>query len=433
MEKPGYMRVPLKDIPIDIVDQYGLAKFAIAGLVHFKVMMSMYGHQAAGHLANKLLIKTIEPEGYYEDPIVPCLIKHKSLPTIGCLVVDDLGLKINSEENLIHIVKSIEKVWKVKINRAGDKFVGMALDWDYNPDNPTLRISSNSVIPDGLKRFFPGQELKGADTPSIFTYKNHNGETADNVTPILRPDKTKFVQEFAGTFSHLARTVRYDLVPAINHIAQTQAAPTEDTLKNVNQLANYMARHPDAYIEYKATDMILRAHYDSSLKSNARHKAGIIIYHSDKDAPPEHMGNIIDVTSKLPQNCVASIAEGEYCVQFMAGQQAYYHKLVLEAMNYPQPPTQFYGDNTTAVGMANDSVKIKRAKAVEKAFHWFRDKIRLGEFTSSHIPSNLNVADYMTKPLSPANHKRAVINILKFPPPNPNNPSVKQKYKKHHF
>ena len=96
--------------------------------------------------------------------------KHKTLPTIGTLVVDDLGLKVAGEANLMHIVHAIEKVWKVKINRLGNKFVGIDLEWDYNPLNPSLRKSSNVATQDGLKRFYPGEVLKGADAPSIFRF-----------------------------------------------------------------------------------------------------------------------------------------------------------------------------------------------------------------------------------------------------------------------
>ena len=70
-------------------------------------------------------------------------IKHKTLPTIGTLVVDDLGLKVAGKANLMHTVHAIEKVWKIKINRLGNKFVGMDLKWDYNPLSFSLQKSSN--------------------------------------------------------------------------------------------------------------------------------------------------------------------------------------------------------------------------------------------------------------------------------------------------
>jgi hypothetical protein len=305
----------------------------------------------------------------------------------------------------------------------GSKFVGMNLKWDYNPKNPTLEITSDTVIPDLLKRFYPGTTLKGADTPGI--PPAHWSISLDESEPLPCPENTKFVQQFAGTVSHLARTVRHDLIPAINEIAESQAAPNSRTMTLITQLANYMARYPKATVTFNATEMQLRCHYDSSLRPHGRHKAGAIIYHANANDPPEFIGNITEVICKLPQNCVASIAEGEYCAQFIAGQAAYWHRVINEQMGYPQPPTIFYGDNTTAVGIANDDIKIKRSKAFDKAYHWFRDKTRLKEFLSMHIASKLNGSDYQTKSLTTPEHKRQVSNYVKFPPADPNNASLK--------
>ena len=88
------------------------------------------------------------------------------------------------------------------------------------------------------------------------------------------PELTERIQQFVGTYSHLARTVRYDLLPGINEIAEIQASPNTDTIKVVDRMANYTARFPNACLKLTATDMILKAHYDSSLKPYARHKAG---------------------------------------------------------------------------------------------------------------------------------------------------------------
>ena len=363
LEEPAYMGVPVKEIPQEIVIEYDLMKRAHNGMVYFKIVQSMWGHPVAGRLANKHLFKTIEPEGYYEDNLVPCLLKHKTKPTIGAVVVDDIGLKVRCKEDVMHLVNAIEKVWKIKINWLGDKYVGMDLKWNYNPENPELDISSDIRVPDALKRFYPGQTLKGADTPGIETTgwtMNSNKEiiTVEEPDPEPVPEKTKFVQELTGTSSHLGRVVRHDILPAVNDIAKTQAAPTTKTMAQVDRLSNYMARYPKGSLKFKATDMILRCHYDSSLRPHGRHKAGGVIYHANASDPPEKIGNIVDIICKTPPNAVASIAEGEYCSQLINGQTAYWHRVILEQMGYKQPPTVLYGDNTTAVGIANDSTKI---------------------------------------------------------------------------
>ncbi len=50
---------------------------------------------------------------------------------------------------------------------------------------------------------------------------------------------------------------------ALLEIALQQAAPTENTIKCVNQFLDYMWTHPDAIIQYRASDMILNVHSDA--------------------------------------------------------------------------------------------------------------------------------------------------------------------------
>ena len=124
---------------------------------------------------------------------------------------------------------------------------------------------------------------------------------------------------------------------------------------------------------------------------------------------------------------MASISEGEYCTAFIGGQAAIHHRNILDAINYPQPPTEFFGDNTTAIGIANDKMKPKKSKAFDKSYHWFRDQVRPCIFISTHISSELNIADYFTKPLQKAEHKRQVIKLVTYPPPNPLTPKKHKK------
>jgi hypothetical protein len=161
--------------------------------------------------------------------------------------------------------------------------------------------------------------------------------------------------------------------------------------------------------------MILKAQYDSSLKPHARHKVGGIIYLGNKEAPPEEIGNITEVVSKVPPNAVASIAEGEYAAGFMIGQKAIHHRNILEALGYLQPPTTLFGDNTTAIGIANDTMKQKHSKAFDKALHWNRDQVRIGILKNVHIDTLKNTSDYNTKAHGPAEHRRQVVNLVKFP------------------
>ena len=56
-------------------------------------------------------------------------------------------------------------------------------------------------------------------------------------------------------------------------------------------------------------------------------------------------------------------------------------------------------DNTSAIGIATDSIKQKRSKAVDMRFHWIRDRVRQAQFTITYIPTQQNLADYFIKNL----------------------------------
>ncbi len=62
-------------------------------------------------------------------------------------------------------------------------------------------------------------------------------------------------------------------------------------------------------------------------------------------------------------------------------------------------------DNTCAIGIATDSIKQKRSKAIDMRFHCVRDRVRQGQFIISYIKSADNIADYFTKTLNPVKHK----------------------------
>ena len=63
-------------------------------------------------------------------------------------------------------------------------------------------------------------------------------------------------------------------------------------------------------------------------------------------------------------------------------------------MHNPQPPTLIQVENSTAVGIANKSVKQKRSKAMNMRFHWIQDRILQEHFNAFWKPGPTNLGDY---------------------------------------
>ena len=49
-------------------------------------------------------------------------------------------------------------------------------------------------------------------------------------------------------------------------------------------------------------------------------------------------------------------------------------------LGHKQPPTPIQADDTTAVGLANDSIKQKYSKALNMRWHWLKNQVKLEHF-----------------------------------------------------
>ena len=121
--------------------------------------------------------------------------------------------------------------------------------------------------------------------------------------------------------------------------------------------------------------------------------------------PLQNRAAPVHVLCKILKNVVASAAEAEVGGLFRNGQEASVIRNTLDEMGWKQHgPTPIQTDNSTAEGIANNTVKIKRSKAMDMRFYWIRDRVRQGQFRVHWKPGAVNYADYHTKHHPPSHH-----------------------------
>ena len=113
---------------------------------------------------------------------------------------------------------------------------------------------------------------------------------------------------------------------ALLEISSQQNAPTENTMKRINQFLDYMWTHPDAIIQYPASDMILNVHSDASYLSapKARSRAGGYFFLGSllRDGDPIKLNGAIHVTCTILKLVTASAAEAGLGALFLNAQEA---------------------------------------------------------------------------------------------------------------
>jgi hypothetical protein len=411
MERPEYMRIPLKMIPQQIIDEYNLQELAHNGYVYFQVDKGLYGLVQAGKLAYDQLLQRLTSADFYPAPNAPGLFVHRKRPISFTLCVDDFGVKYTNNDNFDFLVSTLQKDYKITVDKTGANYLGLTLDWDYN--NCTVNISMPGYIEQTLQRFQHPIPKRPQHSPHAWIAPDYGAATQwaidADTSPLLESTDLKTLQQILGTLLYYAQAVDNTMLVAISTLASVQAQGTQATMDAAIHLLNYCATHPDAVVQYKASDMILHVHSDASYLSvhGARSRVGGYFFLSQTppdqgythESPPAPTNGPVHVNSIIMQHFMSSAAEAEFGALFHNCKDAEMLRTILIAMGHPQPATPVQTDNACASGIANDTVKQKRSRAMDMRFYWVRDRVRQDHFHIFWAPGDINIADYYTKHL----------------------------------
>jgi hypothetical protein len=126
---------------------------------------------------------------------------------------------------------------------------------------------------------------------------------------------------------------------------------------------------------------------------------------SHKTTSQSRLNGAIHVISTILKFVAASAAEAELGALFVNAKEGRVIRLILEELGHPQPPTPIHCDNSTAAGIANNTVKRQRSRSMEMRYFWIADQVARKQFTVHWHPGQENLADYYTK-RHPTSHHR---------------------------
>ena len=411
------MFIPVNCLPEKIMNLYNLHPLVHNGKVYCEIQRSMHGLPQAGCVANKKLLPILAKAGYHQSEAMPGLFKHETQPMAFCLVVDDFGVKHIGKEHAEHLLKTLtDAEYVASTDWTGETFCGLTLKWDY--EKGTVDISMPDYVQKALQRFEHPLPEEPEDAPHQHTEINYGAKTqmtkAPDNTPPLDKAGIKRLQSIVGTLLHYARAVDNTMLPALGTLAAAQTKGTQATAEAATKLLNYAATHPDAVVRFTASDMVLHVHSDASYlsESEARSRAAGFFYLSSNkdvtppDAEPAPLNGPVHILCKIINNVMSSATEAEVAGLFLNGQDAVMLRNTLEFLGHPQPATPIQTDNSCAEGIANDTVKQKRSKAMDMRFYWIRDRVRQGQLKIHWKKGQDNYADYHTKHHPAAHHRQ---------------------------
>ena len=246
---------------------------------------------------------------------------------------------------------------------TGGLYYGITLDWHYEEQYVDIAMpnySPKQLLTYGIPPPKRAQHTPFEPRPINYGVKSN---TIINEDPGKLPGDSdkKYIQQVLGSFLYYARAIDMTMLLALNDIATQQTKPTKSTMKRVHQLLDYMSMHPKAIIRFRASDMILNIHSDASYCSAGRGRSragGYFLLDSIpvKGQPIKLNGNI-HITCDILKLVSASAAEAELGAPFLNGRESKVLRITLQKLVHPQPPTPIHVDNTTAVGIVNNTIK----------------------------------------------------------------------------
>ena len=425
MDRYEYMRVPIWMLPAAIVEQYNLTDLFDDGYVYVEIRRGMYGLPQAGRLANDQLVAFLKEHGYAPCPLTHGLWRHTTRDIVFSLVVDDFGVRYTKQADADHLIATLKANYDLSIDWTGSRYCGLTLKWDYL--NRTCDISMPGYIERALSRFQHKPHRSPEHSPHPWQRPNYGAKTQFAADPDETPaldaaDKTRIL-EVLGTLLFYARAIDSTMLTAIGELATEQSQATKSTMEKLSQLLNYCAAHPDATVRFTASDMILAVESDASYLSvvKGRSRAAGYFFLTNKLASPTSTykpNGAVHVLCHIMREVLSSAAEAELGALFHNGKEACPLRIALEEMGHPQPATPMATDNNTASGIATDTVKQKRSKAIDMRFYWIRDRVRQGQFKIYWSKGQTNRADYFSKH-HPASHHQAIRSTYLYAPTNP--------------
>jgi hypothetical protein len=201
------------------------------------------------------------------------------------------------------------------------------------------------------------------------------------------------------------------MLPAINEISGSQAAPTQKTMRACKMLLDYAATYPVAILRYHDSDMALHIDSDAAylVLPNARSRyAGHYYLSNNPPSPPEKPnpqpnGPILTICKTI-WGVMSSAAEAETGGVYGNAQEAIACPISLRALGHPQAATPIKTDNSTSNSFVHANIKQRRSKTWDMQWNWLRDKTTHQQLCIYWDRGQNNDADYFTKHHPPTHH-----------------------------
>ena len=366
------------------------------GTVLVKLNKAQYGCVESARLWYNTLASFLESKGFIKNAYDPCVFFRNDgkKKIYAAIYVDDIKAISASQEELDLFQSEIEEVFGKVTVKDGPIHEYLGMLFDYSSPGQ-VKVNMQKYLTDIVSE---AKISSSADTPAA---ENLFCISADS--PLLPESERENFHRVVAQLLYAAVRVRPDiLLPIIFLSSRVQKATAEDAHK-LKRVLRYLHGTLDMGIFLGAgEDGTLRilSYADASygVHPDAKSHSGMFISLG--------RGPVMTKSVKTKIVCKSS-TEAELVTLSDSVSLASYQLNFLWSLGYYLKPGVFFQDNISTMRLAeNGRSNSDRTKHIKIRYFFIKQFLDSGEFEMVHCPTDLMVADILTKPLQGEAFKR---------------------------
>lgn len=262
-------------------------------------------------------------------------------------------------------------------------FLGISIE--RNRSDHVIYIHQEGYI-DGVLKRFRMVDCKPVATP-MTTDKVENDNRCIDGFPY---------REAVGSIMYCMVASRPDLAASVGVLSRRLDQPTKSDHRLLKRVLRYFRGTKGLKLRLgnKADQLEFIGYVDSDWAGDTADRkstTGFVFLLND---------GTISWISRKQATIALSTTEAEYVAAASAAQEAIWIRKVLLDLGYEQKfPTTIFEDNQGCIKLANNTTSYTRVKHLDIKHHFLRDNIENGNLVLKYCPSELMIADLLTKAL----------------------------------
>ena len=356
----------------------------------------MYGLKQSGREWNNKLDSKLQNIGFERLQSDPCVyIRKTNGIEIITVWVDDLLLFTKDKIQMDNLKRELDNLFEITDLGEPSKLVGIEITRDRA--NGTLTISQTKYIESILEK----EKMDNANPVSTPLDPNVKLEPLEPHSDA--PTINGSYASLTGSLMYAAIGTRPDIAYAVNKLCSFNNNPGMAHWSAAKRVLRYLKGTKNLGLTYKKGEPSRNRMYgyaDASFATNA-----------DMTSTNGNMfilnGAAITWNSKRQRTVALSTAEAEYTSMADSTREIVWLRNLYNEIGYGQNgPTELFGDNQSAIGIATNLQYHKRSKHFNIKNHYLRQQIRAEQINLSYCPTDNMTADVLTKALPRAKHQK---------------------------